>query len=95
MDEFEEFFDEETLNEPVTDEDLDQFGESLNNAMCDVRLLFARTRRTYQGDTWISQELWNVYCLLDHTADRMLALIDQGAFPKPPPRGPTARGPSM
>jgi hypothetical protein len=92
MDDFESMFDEETLNEPVYEEDIDEsYGETLNNAMLDVRLLFARVRRQYQGDTWISQELWEQYCLLDQAADRMINLMNQGVFKRPKP--PTVPGP--
>lgn len=89
-DDFESMFDEEILNEPVYEDDIDQYGESLNNAMLDLRLLFSRTRIQYQGDTWISQELWNQYCLLDQAYERMVTLLDHGLFKKP--QEPTAPG---
>ena len=89
-DDFDSMFDEEILNEPVYEEDIDQYGETLNNAMLDIRLVFTRIRRQYQGDTWISQEVWEQYCLLDQAYERMVTLMDHGVFKKP--KEPTAPG---
>ena len=88
MDDFESMFDEETLNEPVFEEEIDEsYGETLNNAMLDIRLIFSRVRRQYQGDTWISQELWEQYCLLDQAAERMIHMMQQGVFKRPDRKG--------
>jgi len=77
---FESMFDEETLNEPLHESDADHIGELLMDLQSDTRLVFTRARRQYNGDTWISNELWNILSVIDHVWDRFQALYDSDAF---------------
>lgn len=91
---FEEMWDRESLTEPLTEADADQIGEELMILQSDARLLFTRARYQYQGETWISQELWQAYSKLEEVWDIFQKVWDHGGFDDPRRRDRTASVPS-
>ena len=95
--EFEDFADEESLSEPLDESDADSIGENLMNLNYEVRLAFSRARRQYGGDTWISNELWKAFQMLDQVWDVLQQVYDYDGFLHPskrkPPEQPMAQVP--
>jgi hypothetical protein len=80
---FESMWDAETLNEPLHTDDADQLGEVLANLQTDIRLMFTKCRRQYNGDTWISNELWAAYMISEMLWDKLQFVYDHGGFDRP------------
>lgn len=80
---FEQFFEDEILDEPLCPEDADGVGEQLAELQTSVRLLFTRALRQYRGTTWISNYLWNAHLLLEQTWDVLQSVYDHDGFDKP------------
>lgn len=80
---FESFYDDEILNEPLCNGDTDEVAEQLMNVQADIRLLFTRARRMYNGDTWISHELWRAFQKLEETWDILQNIYDHDGFRNP------------
>lgn len=70
------------LREPVIRDDiLDQ--EEMIEATVEVqKMLIERTRFQYQTDTWVSEELMQIYYLLHQASSRLSSLRATGAFPE-------------
>ena len=56
--------------------------EMIENAVDVAKALFDRVRFQYQGDTWISNELWQIYCQLQAAHERFAELRATNAFPE-------------
>jgi len=69
------------LKEPVTRADAMDHEEYLEQAAGTMKALFDRTRYQYQGDTWISNSLWEIHCLLQQAHEKMSALRASNCFP--------------
>ncbi len=81
--EFEQQFDDETLAEPLHENDTEHIGELLMDLQLEVRLLFTRARHQYGGDTWISMELWAALQELNVVWERFQRMYDAEVFPGP------------
>lgn len=81
-DEWLEMMEPELTATPVDMEDVNSFGERLDEAMWEARSIFSRLRHTYRGDTWMSQEVWAMCCKIEEVFDRMQYLCENGAFPE-------------
>lgn len=85
-------FDPEILKTPIDKQDMDDLGAELSNALFDTRCLFTRLRHQYGQNTWMSDEVWAAYCLIDQAYDKLQELYESGAIPdcssNLPPRTP-------
>lgn len=70
------------LKEPVTLEDMLDMEEYIEVAITTQKSYFDRIRYQYQGDTWMSNGLWEVCCLLDQAHKKMAELRATNVFPR-------------
>lgn len=81
-----------TLREPITEDDLFDYSEYLEVSAETTKLFFDRMRFQYQADTWMSQELWEIYCQMKAATERMdrlrVNMKAAGAFPNLPDSPP-------
>lgn len=73
-----------TLKEPVTEWDAADQAEYMEVCAATLELMFHRVRFQYQGDTWISNELWEIYLKSKEAADRLNRLRETNCFPPEP-----------
>lgn len=70
------------LKEPVTLEDALDLEEYIEIVVESQKALFDRVRFQYQGDTWISNALWDIHNLLEEAAKKMAALRATNCWPR-------------
>lgn len=72
---------ESQLKEPITLSDAIDHQETLEGMALMMKDLFDRCRHQYQGDTWISNKLWEIHLLVGRAADEMSELRATRCFP--------------
>lgn len=72
---------EEAIHDPVTDDDLNEIGVELSNAMYGLEVAYVRLRCQYGGqETWMSQMIWEALCAIEHGYDRLTDLYETEVF---------------
>lgn len=62
------------LRTPVEEEEVQDQEDFLESICLAQKAFFDRTRFQYQGDTWISKELWEIHHLLNLAHERLANL---------------------